>query len=247
MTPSDLELVSTPPYFDLYKAHEAISKELFLQETASDLYSPCRQEMDSLVQKVLELEVNLDSYHQHYLPQQLIHGDLHYDNVLVLFAPASASAAVERMTGRVSAILDFEFCAMDWRAMELAICLSKYLAQPEPFNYVVDFIQGYAEGSHSTEPYLSELECAVVPSLIELRILSNVVFFVGRVRARQESAEILTGGKAGDYVGRLRWIAENRERLVALLLRAFHHPQPLPNHHPSLASVPSVASAPISS
>ena len=43
---------------------------------------------------------------------QLIHGDLHYDNVLV-------------ENGKVTGLLDFEFCAHDWRAMELAVCLSK--------------------------------------------------------------------------------------------------------------------------
>jgi Ser/Thr protein kinase RdoA (MazF antagonist) len=29
------------------------------------------------------------------------------------------------MCVQVSGLLDFEFCAFDWRAMELAICLSK--------------------------------------------------------------------------------------------------------------------------
>ena len=46
---------------------------------------------------------------------QLIHGDLHYDNVLV-------------ENGKVTGLLDFEFCASDWRAMELAVCLSKVRA-----------------------------------------------------------------------------------------------------------------------
>jgi hypothetical protein len=43
---------------------------------------------------------------------QLIHGDLHYDNVMVV-------------DDAVSGLLDFEFCAYDWRAMELAVALSK--------------------------------------------------------------------------------------------------------------------------
>lgn len=41
-------------------------------------------------------------------PKQLIHGDLHYDNVLV-------------DDEKVSGLLDFEFAAFDWRAMELAV------------------------------------------------------------------------------------------------------------------------------
>ena len=47
-------------------------------------------------------------------------GDFHYDNCLV-------------DKGAVSGLLDFEFCAMDWRAMELAICLSaRWRPRPTP-------------------------------------------------------------------------------------------------------------------
>ncbi len=35
----------------------------------------------------------------------------------------------------VSGKLDFEFTAYDWRAMELAIDLSKYCSEQEPFGY----------------------------------------------------------------------------------------------------------------
>ena len=56
------------------------------------------------------------------LPMQLIHGDLHYDNVLC-------------DEDSLRAILDFEFCAMDYRAMELAICLSKYVGEADPMPY----------------------------------------------------------------------------------------------------------------
>ena len=33
---------------------------------------------------------------------------------------------------QVSGVLDFEFAAYDWRAMELAVCLSKYAAEDKP-------------------------------------------------------------------------------------------------------------------
>lgn len=47
-------------------------------------------------------------------PIQLIHGDVHTDNIL--------------MKGdQVMGILDFQFVAEDWRAMEFAISLSKYV------------------------------------------------------------------------------------------------------------------------
>lgn len=37
---------------------------------------------------------------------------------------------------RVSGILDFEFVARDWRVMELAVCLSKYVGDAEPLPLV---------------------------------------------------------------------------------------------------------------
>lgn len=48
----------------------------------------------------------------------MIHGDLHYDNVMVV-------------GDDVSGLLDFEFCAYDWRAMELAVALSKWVCARE--------------------------------------------------------------------------------------------------------------------
>ncbi len=53
------------------------------------------------------------AYQDKHFMKQLIHGDLHYDNILC-------------KEGAVAGILDFEFVALDWRVMELAICLSKY-------------------------------------------------------------------------------------------------------------------------
>jgi aminoglycoside phosphotransferase (APT) family kinase protein len=68
-----------------------------------------------LVSELNRIERVAESLIALQLPVQLIHGDLHYDNVLVC-------------ESGVSGVLDFEFCAHDWRAMELAICLSKYIA-----------------------------------------------------------------------------------------------------------------------
>jgi Ser/Thr protein kinase RdoA (MazF antagonist) len=48
------------------------------------------------------------------LPTQLIHADLHFDNVLT-----------DPLTGKVTGLLDFEFACVDWRAMEPAVSLTK--------------------------------------------------------------------------------------------------------------------------
>ena len=157
----DIRLNGTPPYYDLYRAHHAMSKEIFVQQVLTSPYDVCREDITFLAEAITTLESQLQYYHELNLPHQLIHGDLHYDNILCL------------EDGTVSGVLDFEFIAMDWRAMELAICLSKYASEDEPLPYFNEFIAGYA--SHMT---LTTTECESLPMLIILRILSNVVFFV---------------------------------------------------------------------
>lgn len=59
--------------------------------------------------------------------------------------------------------------------MELAVCLSKYAGEKDPLPYFDLFLSGYSKYG-----ILTEKEIELIPDLIVLRILSNVVFFVGR-------------------------------------------------------------------
>lgn len=80
------------------------------------------------------------AFHKMGLPQQLVHGDLHYDNVMVrgrwgrgmhkgrctqTMCYTRTHARAQVINDRVSGLLDFEFATHDWRAMELAVALSK--------------------------------------------------------------------------------------------------------------------------
>ena len=132
------------------------------------------------------------------MPQQLIHGDLHYDNVLTT-------------SDKVSGLLDFEFCAYDWRAMELAICLSKYAGEKIAMIYFEDFVSGFAEHGK-----LTKTEIEAIPDLIVLRILSNVVYFVGRALAKEDSIESLTT-RADSYANRIRWIYSNKQAIIDMI------------------------------
>lgn len=69
--------------------------------------------------------------------------------------------------------------AVDYRAMELAVCLSKYAGEPEAMQYFDDFISGFVQHGRLTP---EEISC--VPDLVNLRILSNVVYFVGRALSK---------------------------------------------------------------
>jgi len=89
--------------------------------------------------------------------------------------------------GVVTALLDFEFSALDFRAMELAICLSKYISADDPLPFLNSFIDGYTE-----KMKLTRTEIEAIPDLINLRIVSNVVYFVGRSIAGEDGIESLT-------------------------------------------------------
>lgn len=147
-----------PPYYQLFAVHHAINRDLFYETIHSTAFDGARPAIDRLVQHVRDLEQRLDLFQSKHLPEQLIHGDLHYDNVLI-----------NTEDGTVTGLLDFEYCGFDWRAMELAVCLSKYAGEPDPFQYFEPFVMGY--GQTAT---LSPDEIDSIPDLMILRIISNV-------------------------------------------------------------------------
>lgn len=185
----------TPPYYDLYRVHHAITRERFFEEIQTAAYDVCRDTIQSLVEEVIKVEQLIAQLHALHLPKQLIHGDLHYDNVLV-------------HEDAVSGLLDFEFCALDWRGMELAICLSKYAGESNALPLFNEFIEGFMKFGE-----LTPLEMSVIPDLIKLRILSNVVYFVGRAIAREDDTTQLTS-RAQTYLNRIRWLQDNKEAIV---------------------------------
>ncbi|GFR42782.1 hypothetical protein Agub_g3745 [Astrephomene gubernaculifera] len=191
-----------PPYFELFKVHHAIGgdPEVFYREVASNPeFDACREAIDFLVSEIRRIQTTIAAYlQQDTLPMQLIHGDLHYDNVMV--------------EGEVvSGLLDFEFCALDWRAMELAVALSKYVGEDDPLPLCQRFVTGFAQHGR-----LTEAEIAAVPDLINLRIFSNAVYFTGRALAGEDSLESLTS-RAASYAKRVRWVNTHREQLAAAI------------------------------
>ena len=104
----DIGLTSpNPRYNELFKAHHATTRENFYEEVKKapfDVSPTVRKYTDLLVDEIREMEVNIDNFNKLGLPEQLIHADLHYDNVLC-------------DNGKVSGLLDFEFSVYDWRGM----------------------------------------------------------------------------------------------------------------------------------
>jgi Ser/Thr protein kinase RdoA (MazF antagonist) len=89
--------------------------------------------------------------------------------------------------------------------MELAVCLSKYAGEKQ------EFIAGFAEHGQ-----LTEQEISVIPDLINLRVLSNVVYFVGRALGKEDGIESLTT-RAATYATRVEWINSKSQDIINLI------------------------------
>lgn len=192
----DRSLCSTAPYWKMWKVHHAVTREKFVLVMQGPYFDATRAVADRMLAETLAITDRCETAYQSSLPVQLIHGDLHYDNVLV-------------QDGRVTALLDFEFASFDWRAMELAIGLSKYAGEePESMPYFDDYIDGYAMTGKLTKE-----EAQAIPDLINLRILSNIVYFVGRHLAGEDDISTITT-RIENYARRVEWIKSNSDIIV---------------------------------
>jgi Ser/Thr protein kinase RdoA (MazF antagonist) len=202
--PSQLPPCPTPPYFKLYDVHHAVGgdRAKYIAYVTGPALDVCRPAMDRLLAQGDMLDAALVTMRADgALPMGLIHGDLHYDNVLQDLA-----------TGEVSGLLDFEFSAYDWRAMELAVCLSKYVGEADPLPLVQRFVAGFARYGR-----LSRAECEALPEMINLRVYSNVVYFVGRALAGEDTIDSLTT-RAATYATRMEWVRANRRAITDCLV-----------------------------
>jgi homoserine kinase type II len=201
---SDLpEICPNFPYWDIYKVHRAVTEEAFREQLASAQFDPWRESASFVEEDLTEVMERVASYRRGgRLPWSFIHGDLHYDNILV-------------DDDGVTGLLDFEFSSYDWRVMELAICLSKYCSEDDPYPYFERFVDGFAVHGE-----LNSEEIESMCTLIRLRILSNVVYFVGRALSGEDQMSTLTC-RIDNYCQRLRWVKNNEDAIVSLIKEKF--------------------------
>nr|WP_249902231.1 phosphotransferase [Paenibacillus sp. PK3_47] len=120
------------------------------------------------------------------LPHQLVHGDLNGSNLLVHSSDRR----------QVAALLDFEFCTRDVRAMEPAVILSGLVGHAEEQAAVQEFWRGF-----SGVIRLSGAEIEAIPVLMLLRKADVFLHFVSRYLEGTDEADVLreqTGLLAGD-------------------------------------------------
>jgi len=114
--------------------------------------------------------------------------------------------------------------------MELAICLSKYAAESDALKYFEEFVDGFCEhGINIITIFivifmiimiiigkLTRKEVEAIPDLINLRVLSNVVYFVGRAIAGEDKIDSLLT-RAETYSKRVTWIKTNKDNIISII------------------------------
>lgn len=179
-------------------AHHKMTRDLFWavygKGAAYDAVRPATSYLGDELRRAEALVARVSSLG---LPEQQIHADLHFQNGNATGAfvalgmrggvspslyststappPPFMPSAVLADSDTVTGILDFEFTAYDWRVMEMIVGLSKYVGLSGCEAHLEAWVEGYAEAGGR----LSKAERELVPDLVILRILSNVVYFVG--------------------------------------------------------------------
>ncbi|MNP15197.1 hypothetical protein D3C76_1075430 [compost metagenome] len=110
------------------------------------------------------------------LPQQLVHGDLNESNLLVH----------REHPDQVAALLDFEFCTLDVRAMEPAVVISGLLGHDNEVEAIRRFITGFA-----SRVCLLPDEIAAIPNLMRLRKVDVFLHFLSRFFNHTDEPKIL--------------------------------------------------------
>jgi len=187
----------TEPYYKIYKIIPAVpDQETLLKAMADPMFSDMRSTVDFIKDEILKLEEAINVYHT-TLPTQNFHGDLWIGNCLL-------------QNDKFTAVLDFEFAGTDWRALEVAICMSRFPSSADPWAG----FEAYLSGFKGTCP-LSEEEVKAIPSLMKLRILTNIIHFIGRYMEGLDPADHLKG-RFKTYEKRISWINENSDAIVKL-------------------------------
>ena len=150
------------PYYELATSYPLCTEanvSAFCRNPPGPL-SGLRGELQAIEARIGGIRNGLNRFRS--LPHQLIHGDINVSNALAA-------------DGRIVAMLDFEFCTRDLRAMEIAVALSGYLNEEEPLASADAFLSGAGE-----KVRLTPEEAEAIPELMLLRALDVFLHFLNR-------------------------------------------------------------------
>lgn len=164
------------PYYELQQSYPACSQEAVTHfcENPPEIFSDLQEPLRVLGHAYLEVGGRLDGLE--LLPQQLIHGDLNFSNLLV----------DEAHPQTVVALLDFEFCTRDVRAMEPAVIISGLLEQKGDKEAIRQFWRGF-----NGKVQLTPAELSAIPLLMMLRKVDVFLHFMNRYLNRIDASDVL--------------------------------------------------------
>ncbi|MFC4809552.1 homoserine kinase [Paenibacillus sp. GCM10023250] len=190
------------PYYDFEATHAAADETMLaalcrrspaLAERAADVAAlhALRMRLTALIDRIKRL------------PQQWIHGDIVFSNALA-------------QGGAIVGLLDFEFCTVDVRAMELAVVLADFASGDDEraFGQMERFCAGYGE-----KRPLGPEEIALLPDLMQLRMIDVWLHFAIRF-AEGLDPERVWIREIERVFAACGWIERRRERLLALFRNA---------------------------
>lgn len=161
------------PYYEFEQSHAAMTNEMIEQVSASsELLNKRQEELKQLLIERTRLAALRSVFAA--MPCQWIHGDIVFTNSLV-------------QEDRISGVLDFEFCTIDLRVMELAVVLAEF--PNEDANRALEQIALFCRGFR-TSVQLTKDEINLLPDLIKLRMLDVFLHFAGRYSDGLDSEQV---------------------------------------------------------
>ncbi|MDQ0057983.1 phosphotransferase [Paenibacillus harenae] len=187
------------PYYELEETYAAMDEESFinLSERSNELLAR-RESMTRLMNErryLKPLSIRIAE-----LPKQWIHGDLVFNNTLV-------------RDGAMSGVLDFEFCTVDVRAMELAVTAVDMIRpdRGDLLDRIKLLFAGYSEVIR-----LSDREMELLPAMMKLRLLDVALHFAIRFKDGLDADEVLCGIIDQSVYG-CEWVERHADGLLRQL------------------------------
>ncbi len=180
-----------PPYYEMDSAHPLCTPDIVVKFCFTP---PVEFQEEAVALRMIgEAIEKFRGYLPQFrsLPHQLIHGDINHSNSLV-------SRSDER-EDRIAAILDFEFCTVDLRVMELAVIVSGFLTGENAMDNVEYFLSGVGQ-----QLRLERAEVEAIPLLVQLRILDVFLHFLGRYLDGVDGEDVLREQTISAYEGLLQ-------------------------------------------
>ncbi|ACT01323.1 phosphotransferase [Paenibacillus sp. JDR-2] len=194
--------ISNKPIYDPYYLLEETYSSLIHHELpailqSSEQFLSKADKAAAILNQVKDLSGALQAVKE--LPHQWIHGDLNFSNTV---------AEGEFIIG----VLDFEFCTVDVRAMELVVAQIDFFKGGD--SEIWERLRLFCEGYGSIDKLTPE-EVEVLPLLIKLRMLDVFLHFAGRYNEGLDDAGLVAGFIDQTYQI-CEWVDRSEEQLLAL-------------------------------